>query len=64
MEHLRLVIDFPAPVADGIKRYSADDKSEFYKAFVIDCVKQTISNRDGKLRRRNGTQGEVENGQS
>ena len=56
MEHLRLVIDFPAPVADGIKLYSADDKSEFYKAFVIDCVKQTISNRDGKLRRRKGAQ--------
>ena len=60
MEHLRLVIDFPAPVADGIKRYSADDRSEFYKAFVIDCVKQTISNRDGKLRRRNGVQKEEE----
>lgn len=58
MEHLRLVIDFPAPVANGIKRYSADDKSEFYKAFVIDCVKQTISNRDGKLRRRNGEEKE------
>ena len=56
MEHLRLVIDFPEPVAGGIKRYSADDKSEFYKAFVIDCVKQTISNRDGKLRRRKGAQ--------
>lgn len=58
MERLRLVIDFPDDVVKGIKRYAADEKSEFYKAFVIDCVKQTISNRDGKLRRRNGVQKE------
>lgn len=60
MARLRLVIDFPDSVADGIRRYSADDKGEFYKAFVIDCVKQIVSNRDGKLRRRNGGQKEGE----
>lgn len=53
-DDLQLVIRFPPLVADGIKRYSADQKNEFYKAFVIDCVRQIVSNRDGKLRRRNG----------
>lgn len=58
MDGLRLVIDFPPVVADGIKHYAADEKNEFYKAFVIDCVKQTIRNRDGKLHGRRGVQKE------
>lgn len=58
MDGLRLVIDFPPVVSDGIKHYAADEKNEFYKAFVIDCVKQTIRNRDGKLHGRRGVQKE------